>query len=261
MDNLLKIQTQFQQYLEGENEDLIEHIVNTEDALAEHRLAAYYNAYRARLIEAIAFDFPTVSAFLGEDKFNLLVLNYIKAFPSEYKSVRWVAQNLSQFIQQQNKFENQIFLTELIDFEWTQSLVFDETNPDTIFSIEQMALIEPHNWPSLRFNFISSLKPLDLHHNVVQFWNAQDTQQAFPDIFYDVIPIRWIIWRKGLDPHWRSLDVHEAWALESMIHGSTFAEICEGLEEWIDSEHIAITAAGFLKQWIEDELIIGENKK
>jgi hypothetical protein len=56
--------------------------------------------------------------------------------------------------------------------------------------------------------------------------------------------------------HWRSLEVHEAWALESAVKGANFADICEGLLEWIDEQQVAITAAGFLKQWVSDQLVV-----
>ena len=36
-----------------------------------------------------------------------------------------------------------------------------------------------------------------------------------------------------------------------------FAEICEGLLEWIDADQVALTGAGFLKQWVSDQLLTG----
>jgi hypothetical protein len=55
--------------------------------------------------------------------------------------------------------------------------------------------------------------------------------------------------------HWRSLEVHEAWALEQATNGVSFAQICEGLLEWIDESQVALVGAGFLKQWVSDKLI------
>jgi len=37
--------------------------------------------------------------------------------------------------------------------------------------------------------------------------------------------------------------------------GANFADICEGLLEWIDADQVALIAAGFLKQWISDQLL------
>jgi len=254
MNNLADLQREFQQYLEGENEQIINHIVTTKDALAEHRLAAYYNAYRARLIDALAFDFPACQALLGEENFAYLVIAYIKKYPSHYPSIRWVAKNLIAFIEQQKAFENQKFLTELAVFEWNQSLVFDSEDHPHIFQLDEM-LFPAEQWPELCFQFISGLQTVDLSYNVSQFWQAVEDKKELPDINKDEFPTRWLLWRQGLDPHWRSLEAHEAWALEHAINGGNFGLICEGLMEWIDAEHVALVAAGFLKQWISDQIV------
>lgn len=255
MADLQTLQSEFQQYIEGGNDGFVEHIVNTDTALAEHRLAAYYNAYRARLIEAIAFDFPATQAFLGEDKFEYLVIAYIKTYPSHYPSVRWVGKNLVSYIKQQETFANQAFLAELALFEWHQSLVFDGSDQPCLFQLEEM-IFAPEQWPQLHFKFIPNLQKIELYFNACQYWQAVEDNSELPTINKNEFPTQWLIWRKKLDPHWRSLDVHEAWALQQAQAGSNFGDICEGLIEWVDAEHVAMVAAGFLKQWINDQLII-----
>lgn len=254
MTDLYTLQSELQEYIEGKNEDITSHIVNTKDALAEHRLAAYYNAYRARLIEALAFDFPTTLAFLGEDKFDELVINYLKSYPSQYPSVRWVGKHLLHFINEQKHFETKAFLSELIEFEWKQSLVFDSPDDHQIFQLEDMTF-PPEQWPDLYFKFTLSLQKIDLHFNVPSFWQAAENGEDLHEQEHYETPTQWLIWRQDLDPHWRSVDVHEAWALQQAQDGATFGDICEGLTEWIDAEHVAIVAAGFLKQWISDQII------
>ncbi len=68
-------------------------------------------------------------------------------------------------------------------------------------------------------------------------------------------PLRWLLWRHHMVTHWGSLEIHEAWALEQASTGASFAEICEPLLEWIDEQQVALVAAGFLKQWVSDQLL------
>ena len=63
------------------------------------------------------------------------------------------------------------------------------------------------------------------------------------------------MWRRDYKTYWRSLDVHEAWAIETAANGGSFGAICEGLLEWVDAEQVALVAAGFLKQWIADQML------
>ena len=51
------------------------------------------------------------------------------------------------------------------------------------------------------------------------------------------------------------MDVDEAWALDQMRQQASFADICEGLCEWIDAQHAPARAAGHISRWCEDELI------
>jgi len=101
---------------------------------------------------------------------------------------------------------------------------------------------------------------LDLHWNVALIENAIDTGSEVPQPRRNDIPQRWLIWRRELKTYWRSLEVHEAWAIEQAADGASFAAICEGLLEWIDAEQVALVAAGFLKQWISDQLVISLGK-
>ena len=63
------------------------------------------------------------------------------------------------------------------------------------------------------------------------------------------------MWRYGLDPSWRPLDVDEAWALEQARAGAAFGTLCEGLLEWVDVEHAPLRAAGFLRTWLAHGLL------
>jgi hypothetical protein len=66
-----------------------------------------------------------------------------------------------------------------------------------------------------------------------------------------------VLWRRGLQHHWRSLAVDEAWALDAARRDVDFAGICEGLCEWIDASQVALRAAGMIKGWLNDGLIAG----
>jgi len=119
-----------------------------------------------------------------------------------------------------------------------------------------VAGIPAADWPALKFEFIAALRWLDLYWNVPQVAAALDDGEPPPAAEAGEFPRRWLLWRRELKTHWRSLEVHEAWAIEQAASGANFAGICEGLLEWIDAEQVALTAAGFLKQWVNDQLLI-----
>jgi len=61
------------------------------------RIAIYANAYHARFVEALAADYSALKTYLGDDEFEQLINAYIEAYPSQYFSMRYVGQHLSDF--------------------------------------------------------------------------------------------------------------------------------------------------------------------
>jgi hypothetical protein len=260
MSHLRDLQLRFQDYLINGSEAIEADIISTENALAEHRLGTYYNAYRIRLIDSLAVDFSALEQYLGRESFENMTLDYLLRYPSTQPSVRWFGQHLPEYLRgylaHSNDAEDAEFVRELAQYEWLQTTVFDAADSPTLVQLEDMAQIAAEIWPVLTFEFKAALQWLDLYWNVPQIEHALDIGEPLPDRQRNEFPLRWLLWRRDFKTYWRSLEVHEAWALEQAVNGANFADICEGLLEWIDSEQVALTAAGFLKQWISDQLLI-----
>lgn len=257
MTDLRRLQQRFQDYLVGASDEIEADIVSTEDALAEHRLGAYYNAYRIRLIDCLAVDYQALEKYLGREAFEELALDYLARYPSTEPSVRWFGRHLARYLRDDYRGEAREFLYELARYEWAQTTVFDAADCATLVGPDEVAAIAPEDWPCLRFEFQPALQWLDLRWNVARIESAYDKGEAVPPAEREEHPIRWLLWRRELKTYWRSLDVDEAWAIEQAAGGANFAAICEGLLEWIDSEQVALRAAGFLRQWVTDGLLAG----
>ena len=86
--------------------------------------------------------------------------------------------------------------------------------------------------------------------NTVPVWKALDEDRTPPAVAS--APAAWLIWRKDLDPHFRSLDEGEARLLELVGQGATFAELCESVDP---AQAQAEQAAQYLTGWLADGLI------
>jgi hypothetical protein len=250
-DRLRQLQLRFKAYLQQDDPAIHDDIVDSDDARAEHRLAAYWNAYRLRLIESLGEDYDHLKALLGDEDFETLILDYIAAHPSRQRSIRWVGQHLPEFLRQRR----QPFLAELASFEWSLGLCFDAAESERSASPEDMAAIPPEQWPSLRFGFEPSLRWIDLEWNAVAVWQALEAGETPPQPQQGDYPVRWLLWRQDEELHWRSLEGAEAWAIEAALAGADFAAISEGLLEWHGADTVAMAAAGHLRQWLHDGLI------
>ncbi len=253
--SLRALQADFQGYLlDPERRAIAARVTGTAKVDADTRLGVYAEAYRLRLLEALDTDFPTLHALLGDDEFDRLGRVYIDAHPSKHFSIRWFGERLSEFLRAAAPYNDHPALAEMAAFEWTMTLAFDAAD-DPLVTLDDMAAVPPSAWPALRFTPHASLHRLDLRWNVPAVWKARAADHDLEPPEENSMPVGWVLWRQELATYFRSLEVDEAWALDALIAGRTFADICQGLCEWIDAQHVAAHAAGLLKRWITGGMI------
>jgi hypothetical protein len=228
-------------------------VVSDADASAGERLEIYADAYVARLQEALEVDFPGLLAYLG-DEFYRLTRDYIREHPSQHPSIRWCGRHLPGYIAATNPWCDDVELVELAAFEWAKNEVFDAAE-SPLATIEQLAAVPPEQWGDLRIEFIPALRRLDLRSNAIPRWRAREQAGPLNDLRIADIPTGWLVWRKGFDPHWRSLEVDEAWAIGQCMAGENFAALCAGLCEWVDEANAPLRAVSLLKSWLADEML------
>jgi len=254
MNTLRRLQEDFQGYLLTLDGRMNSQVLGSEQVGAKERLAIYANAYRLRLLEALGTDYPGLHTVFGDDEFDAMGRAYIAAHPSAYFSLRWFGDRLSEFLRTTEPYSKYPVFTEMAAFEWAKSDSFDAAD-SAIASIHDMAAIPPDAWPGLRFVPHPSLRRLNLRWNVPAVWKEIEAGQEPPALEENDYPIAWLVWRQDLLTYFRSLNVDEAWAMDAMRRGETFAAICEGLTEWIDAQNVALHVSGLLKQWLTDGLI------
>jgi hypothetical protein len=286
MSALTDLQSEFQAYLLKGGKRMLTQVTGTPKVSAETRLAIYYDAYRLRLLDALDSNYPVLHAWLGDAEFEKLGLAYLQANPSAHFSIRYFGHRLPDYLSGA-AYGDMPYLAEMAVFEWAISEVFDAED-SAVKQIEDMGAVPPEAWPGMRLRLHASVQRLDLKWNVPIIWKAIQENiragvkadscrgeasntpstnkggQNEPASIPDVPPPEssdhlqaWLVWRQELKNYFRSLSVDEAWALDAVRNGETFATVCEGLCEWIDPQNVALHAAGLMKQWITDGMVCG----
>ncbi len=254
MNGLRRLQQHFQEYLLARRGPIEEDVIGSEALDARARLAIYADAYRLRLLETLATDYSALRAFLGEEGFEALGRVYIEQHPSRSTTLRDYGAGLAAFLRAVSPWCAEPLLAELAAFDWALTTAFDA--PDApVVTAEELSAIDPERWPALTFTLHPSVIRLDLEWNAPAIWKAAEEKQALPAPAKAEHPLGWVVWRQNLQTFFRSLCVDEAFALDAARRGASFAEICEGLCEWIDPQNVPTHAAGLLRRWIEDGLI------
>ena len=254
MTKLLQVENKFQDYLLHSNQAIFQHVSGTVKVSAETRLGLYAYAYRSRLHEALSSSYSVVESYLGSESFVELCYAYINAHPSQFRSIRWFGDQFADFIAKQPLYQAFPYLSELAKLEWTMALVFDAAD-SPVLQLEDMQVIPPEAWINMRLQVHPSVHRITLSWNVVQIWQAITDELAPTKPQQNTSDVGWILWRKALMNQFSSLSADELWAIDAMINGLTFGEICEGLCQWIDESDAGMRAASLLKGWITEGLI------
>jgi hypothetical protein len=251
------IQSDFQDYVLGTQQDhpaIAASIVEQFGLSAADRLGIYHRAYRLRISEALSKAYDKTHAYLGDDMFEELSLGYIAQHPSQYANMRWVGDQFSAYLAQ--ALAEHPVIAELAAFEWALSIAFDAEDA-TPLTAQDLAAITPEQWDSVGFALHPSLQILTMHTNAVASWLALDQQQTPPESVFQEAAINWLIWRKELQPHFRSIDAIEAQALRGLLQGQCWSTLCEQIADSSDDEAIMTRIAGRLQTWLVEGILIG----
>lgn len=254
MTGLLTLQTTFQEHLLQLETDIFNYIINTENVPADVRLSIYSHAYRSRLLEALASNYPILQIYLGSEQFDMLGNSYIDRYPSHFRSIRWFGDQLENFLRENIPYSDFPYLSELAKVEWTMTVVFDAAD-STLINLENLGSIPPECWVDMRLLAHPSAHLIQLSWNVVPIWQALCEDESPPELFQSDTTTSWIFWRSNLINQYCSLTNDEASAFAVMLKGSTFGDICDVLCQFLDEKDVALRAASLLNGWISAGLI------
>ncbi|WP_295641097.1 DNA-binding domain-containing protein [uncultured Methylibium sp.] len=241
-----------------------QHVIGTADAAAlidgdaahaAQRLGIYAQAYRLRLIDALADAYAKTRACLGADRFERAALRYIDAQPPTTRSLRWFGDGLADALA--GWLPREPAVAELARLDWALRGAFD--GPDApVLDAAALGAVAPEAWGTLKLVLHPTARLLVFEHNTVAVWQALDDDTEPPPLERGDHPVAWLVWRKGLQPHFRSLHPAEAALLQGALGGTGFAASCEhaaarAADDTPDELQLRIGAC--LRQWADDDLL------
>jgi hypothetical protein len=254
--SLATLQERLQAHVLGGEHAIDAHVVGTSAEDVAARLAIYSDAYRTRLTEALANNYPALVKLLGARDFAALAARYIAAHVSRTPSIRYYGDALSEFLATAADYQDVPLLAELAAWEWAMTEVFDAADGSPV-GAEALACMAPEAWAELRFDFHPSVRRLELRWNVPPLWKALTADEPRPQHELAAEPQRWLQWRDGLQVRFRSLDADEAAALAVVMDGGSFGELCLRLSELVDDAQAPAQAALYLRSWLDAGLVTG----
>lgn len=244
---LRKLQEDFQNYILNANDTILQDVSGK---FNQDRIDIYKNAYVLRLLEILSKDFPILRKHLGNDSFDQLGKQYIKCYPSNHFNICTFSRHFSDFLFETNQDP---YLVEMTAFEWVLACALDAANADQI-SINELTSIAPESLPLVQFDFHPSVNCYQYRYNAPLLVYAYMLEKPTPELVEYEQPRSWLIWRNNMQSYFESLTTEQLWIFNAVQEGNTFADICEGLCQFLPEEEVAVYTASTLRNWLEKGL-------
>ena len=221
---------------------------------AAAQLGIYQNAYGARLNEALLSNYPALHLLLGDRDFGKLCDDYLRQHPPTQASIRWFGDAMAAFLEQTAPYSAVPTIAELARFEWALRHTVDAADCERV-TAQALKDIALQRWGELHFTLHPSVTILDLQWNAPQVWRAltdgEDAPAPQPGAKH------WIVHRQpDMVSGWRSVGDVEQAALQCLVDGGNFADVCAAIAAGLpDPQDGAATAAGLLRTWVEQGLL------
>jgi hypothetical protein len=229
------------------------------------RLGVYRYAYRARLVECLADDYPALQFALGEEAFDALCGEYIQRHPSSDPSLNFFGRHMARFCRSEaTSFERSAtgagsfalydFAADLAELEWSLVEVLHARVADALSS-EALGAIPVERWPSARLPRSPAVRVVRTGYAVNAFFQAfkSGEEPALPNgpapSLTAVYRTDMTLWRMALTPAMGAL-------LEALFRGDTLGDALGRLEEGL-SEAEAAEAERSVMVWFREWVAAG----
>lgn len=228
------------------------------------RLAIYQNAYFARLLECMRSIYPMLLRAIGEEAFDALAVGYLHACPSRSYTLDQLGEEFPRFLDQTRPDRDESgktteewpdFLKELAELEWAIGKVFDGpgTEGQATLAAEQLAAVDPADWPRLRLTPSACLRTMAFRFPVNEYFTtlrslAHDADpQEFPGSEASWLALS----RRDFVVRRHALDCRQYELLTALIDGQTVGEAIERVanDPAVDFDELAAQLREWFHTW------------
>ena len=219
------------------------------------RLGIYHNAYRVRLADVLADSFAKTCLYMGSDTFAEHATAFVVAHPPLARSLSRYGADLPAYLA--HLYPDNPELHELAQLDWDLRTRFDSADVEALDAQTAQAAADEGqapDWLGWQSPLHPSLVLRSIRTNVVQLWHAIDADAEVPPVQQWAEARFLAVWRKGLQPHFQSLDADEAAFLHCLQDGQSVdqaATAMAGTAVLPDPQRLG----GWLQAWLNDGVL------
>lgn len=214
-------------------------------------LSVYHHAYRAQLVECLRETFEKLHKWLGDDAFSSAARAHINGHPPHDWTLGAYGEGFDLTLARLYPDDPEV--AEMAWLEWALSEAF--SGPDAIaLSADSVASVD---WDNACLEFAPTVRMGKATTNVGAIWSALSAGSVPPAATSLPVTAGMLVWRQDYSPGFRTIDEGEWVALERMMSGTTFGELCFTYVEKLGVQDGVNRAGMLLGQWLHDGLVTG----
>jgi len=138
---------------------------------ARERLGVYQDMYALRMSEALETDYPALAHFLGRERWEALVRDYLQVHPSTSYTLNVLGRSLPAWLREAPSLPRRGFCHDLARLEWAMTEAFDAEDSPPLGEAA-LAAVSPADWPRVRLVPGASVRLLDMRWNAAAWFDS-----------------------------------------------------------------------------------------
>jgi len=249
-------------------------VVETPRASAAERVAVYAFMYRARLVEALASQFPRLAQLLGAEAFAELTHGYMDDHPSTQPSLRFLGANFADWLSHKRPKLAELYI-DLTKLEWSRADIFD-TRDEPVLDLDAIRSWPQEHFAELPIKLVAAHRLLVLRRGTAAHWQRIGSEAAVEEVMEETAEAAVkaavkaavedasgstsgsesiLVWRQGASVFHRLVDDAEASVLTLAASGTTLGIICESAASQPAIQDPTRQSFAWLWSWSNDHLL------
>ena len=250
---LRSTQQQLANHVLARPDDAIADQLRTADGVdVSRRLGIYSNAYRARLAEVLADTYAKTLLYMGSDAFDQHARDFAVAHPPLERSLNRYGKAFVDHLKCCYPASPELW--QLAQLDWDLRACFDGADV-LVLDAATVAADSDGIWLTRERMLHPGLVLREITMNIVPIWRAIDDDVEVPEAVLLHAPLTLAVWRKDLQPHFKTVDPHEATFLHALAAGGSITNVAarlEGSPQLPDPSALGL----WLREWWEDGFLI-----
>mgnify|MGYP001817203709 CR=1 FL=1 len=186
----------------------------------ERRMAIYADMYLIRIFEALAEDYPTVRAMVGDEQLKMLARAYVTRFPSRSYTLAHTGNDLPEYLAAAEDLEDGPLLADVARLERAVNRSFHAASSE-VLAPSVVGQVPVERWPELRFRLGAAVEVLAFDHPANDLVSA--VHRGEPLTRLSPQPSWTVVWRKDFVVWRQALSEPRYALLAALRDGATMA--------------------------------------